>query len=220
MSCGCHQSPCVCECDPANEPLASELNNFITQFFGTLTKSCVNNEVVWALPCDLAVGAEFFPRLPNEGLACYFLRYILENPIRTYGSFYALMPSDNPVAIPPGSAVAFPNDGPATGGIVRSSTSVFIMPDIATYEVNWNVMPSSVNQFILRVNSIELLNTAIGTGNTNVPMTGTFLITTTVENSTLELINPSGNVGNATIRVAPLGGQNVPFSAWLTIKKL
>lgn len=79
MSCGsCCTSPCSChdECDPSNEPLSSALNNFITAFFGTVTKTCVNDEVVWALPCDLDAGIAGFPRLSGEGVACYLLRYV------------------------------------------------------------------------------------------------------------------------------------------------
>lgn len=67
---------CKPKCDPANEPLSSALNNFILSFYGTVTKTCVNNEVVWSLPCDLDTGLPSFPRLPGEGLACYFLRYV------------------------------------------------------------------------------------------------------------------------------------------------
>lgn len=76
MSCGsCHCSPCSCdECDPNNEPLASALNNFIAAFFGTLTKTCVNNQVQWILPCNLDAGVFGFPRVQGEGLACYLLR--------------------------------------------------------------------------------------------------------------------------------------------------
>lgn len=62
-------------CDPANEPLSSALNNFITQFFGTVGKTCVGNDVVWSLPCDLSQGSPNFPRLPGEGIACYLLRW-------------------------------------------------------------------------------------------------------------------------------------------------
>jgi hypothetical protein len=78
MSCSCNCSPCQCQpcCDPACEPLSSALENFIQSFFGTLTKTCVNGRVVWELPCDLDVGIPSFPRLPNEGLACYFLRWM------------------------------------------------------------------------------------------------------------------------------------------------
>lgn len=69
-------SNCHPKCDPANEPVASALNNFILAFFGSVTKSCVNNQVVWTLPCDLDGGNPNFPRLPNEGIACYFQRFV------------------------------------------------------------------------------------------------------------------------------------------------
>lgn len=65
---------CKPKCDPANEAIASELKNFEQAFFGTVTKSCVNGEVVWTLPCNLAQGMVCYPRLPNEGVACYILR--------------------------------------------------------------------------------------------------------------------------------------------------
>lgn len=64
------------ECDPNNEPLSSALNNFTTEFFGTVTKSCVNGVVVWTLPCDLAAGSAQFPRDSGESLACYFSRFV------------------------------------------------------------------------------------------------------------------------------------------------
>lgn len=73
-SCGCQQCQCEHECDPAEESLASQLANFQTAFFGSITKTCVNGEVVWSLPCDLDGGIPGFPRLPNEGIACYLLR--------------------------------------------------------------------------------------------------------------------------------------------------
>lgn len=50
------------------------MNNFSTAFFGTVTKSCVNNVVVWSLPCELDAGVTGYPRLVNEGIACYLLR--------------------------------------------------------------------------------------------------------------------------------------------------
>lgn len=76
MSCNsCGSDVCnEITCDPANEPLASALNNFITSFYGSLTKTCVNNNVVWVLPCDLDNGITGYPRVAGEGLACYFLR--------------------------------------------------------------------------------------------------------------------------------------------------
>ena len=77
MSCSCNCNPCHCStCDSTNEPLASALNNFITAFFGSLTKTCVNGQVQWVLPCDLDFGLPSFPRNAGEGIACYFLRYV------------------------------------------------------------------------------------------------------------------------------------------------
>lgn len=79
MSCGCNSNPCSSsECDAANEPLASTLNNFIVAFFGSLTKTCVNDQVVWVLPCDLDSGMPGYPRVAGEGLACYFIRVFSE----------------------------------------------------------------------------------------------------------------------------------------------
>lgn len=65
---------CAPKCDPAKEPLNSALDNFILAFFGSVTKTCVNNQVVWSLPCDLDSGIAGFPRVAGEGVACYLLR--------------------------------------------------------------------------------------------------------------------------------------------------
>ena len=62
------------EADVANETLQSSLDNFIYYFFGQLTKTVVNGEVEWILPCNLASGLPGNPRAPDEGLGCYFLR--------------------------------------------------------------------------------------------------------------------------------------------------
>lgn len=81
MACTCTQNVTECNpcptCTPADaacECLPSALENFTKEFFGVVTKSVVDGAVVWALPCDLAVGLENNPRLDGEGLACYFLR--------------------------------------------------------------------------------------------------------------------------------------------------
>lgn len=90
MSCGCHCNPCQCEetCDSNNESVVSTLNNFIGSFFGSVTKTCVNGQVVWLLPCDLdGTPVAGFPRVPNEGLACYFAR-IMGNLVGTSAGQY------------------------------------------------------------------------------------------------------------------------------------
>lgn len=75
--CSCNTSPCSCNsgCDATRESVSSALNNFIVEFFGVISKVCVNGAVVWALPCDLkGTPVPGYPRIPNEGLACYFVR--------------------------------------------------------------------------------------------------------------------------------------------------
>ncbi len=56
------------------ESLPSQIENFTTQFFGTVVKTEINGQVVWSLPCQLDVGLPGNPRGVDEGLACYFLR--------------------------------------------------------------------------------------------------------------------------------------------------
>jgi hypothetical protein len=59
---------------PACESLPSQISNFTSQFFGIVTKTEVNGQVRWVLPCNLETGLPNNPRSSGEGLACYFLR--------------------------------------------------------------------------------------------------------------------------------------------------
>lgn len=69
-------------CDPCPapsataEPLQSVLDNFILSVFGQVTKSIINGQVAWTLPCGLESGLMSNPRLPGEGVLCYLLRLI------------------------------------------------------------------------------------------------------------------------------------------------
>lgn len=95
MSCGCNDSgvqyytPNACAPCPTNtaacETLPSALDNFISHFFGTVTKTEVNGRVTWTLPCNLDVGLAANARLAGEGLACYFLRLFNEGIVGLKG---------------------------------------------------------------------------------------------------------------------------------------
>ncbi len=74
----CPSEPCSTQCDPAHEPLPSTVDNFVTQFFGEVTKTCVDGQIVWSLPCNLDTGIPGYPRQEGEGLACYFKRVLNE----------------------------------------------------------------------------------------------------------------------------------------------
>jgi hypothetical protein len=70
------QNPCR-SCPPNKadcETLPSALQNFVDAFFGSVTKTEINGEVRWILPCNLDIGLPGNPRADGEGLACYFLR--------------------------------------------------------------------------------------------------------------------------------------------------
>lgn len=86
MACNCNRnSSNNCPTNtPESETLPSMMENFIKQFFGTLTKTAGPTEgsVVWGLPCNLETGVTIddtlIPRVDGEGLACYFKR-VIEN---------------------------------------------------------------------------------------------------------------------------------------------
>jgi len=95
MSCDCdgnqHRHDCENPCHrdgantPACESLPSQISNFTAQFFGAITKTEVNGQVKWSLPCNLDVGLSNNPRSEDEGLACYFLRLFEEGIIGLTG---------------------------------------------------------------------------------------------------------------------------------------
>jgi hypothetical protein len=59
------------------ESVPSLISNLVNALYGEITKSVENGRVVWNVPCDPNNTAEIdgFPRLPDEGLLCYILRY-------------------------------------------------------------------------------------------------------------------------------------------------
>lgn len=69
----------------ACESLSSQINNFVTAFFGAVIKTEVDGAVEWSLPCSLDVGLENNPRGVDEGLACYFLRLFQDGIIGATG---------------------------------------------------------------------------------------------------------------------------------------
>jgi hypothetical protein len=61
----------------SNESVPSLINNLVYALYGTnVTKSVVNRQVVWNVPCDPNNTAQitWLPRLQGEGLLCYMLR--------------------------------------------------------------------------------------------------------------------------------------------------
>ncbi len=149
--------------------------------------------------------------------------------IISYASFYAIMPPNNATDISAGNAVEFPKDGPTSGTITRvvDSNSTFILPNIGTYEVAFQVYVGVGGQLVLGLNSghgvVELPPTVVGSQNGNSQLVGTFFITTIVHNSVLSVRNPALANSPALEITAYAGGNGPnknPVAATLTIKQL
>lgn len=139
-----------------------------------------------------------------------------------FAEFYALMPPDNATTVAAGGAVDFPNNGPASGGIARTGVDTFQLQEIGTYRVAFTVSVSEAGQLQLSVDSgggaVPLAATVYGRATGTSQITGESLVTTTVKNSVLSVINPTGNPTALTI--TPLAGGTQPVAASLVIERL
>jgi len=152
--------------------------------------------------------------------------------LHAYAMFYGLTAgtgmsgTDYAATVAVGAAVPFPQNGPALGGIVALSSTTFEIPTIGTYEVIFHVHTTEPGQLQLSVNSgagfvvahectgENLLSTSGGH-----PIVGNCIITTTVIDTVVKVINPAGNSTALTITPADGVGTNAN-SQTLTIKKL
>ena len=136
-----------------------------------------------------------------------------------FGDFYALMPPDNSATIAPGTDVSFPQDGPNSGtGIVRTGADAFILPQIGTYLVMFQVSVTEAGQLILTLNGQDLAYTVAGRAAGTSQIVGTALVETAVTNSVLTVRNPDGTA--AALTITPLAGGTRPVSAHLLILQL
>jgi hypothetical protein len=118
--------------------------------------------------------------------------------------------------------VPFPRDGSTTGDITRVDASSFILPDIGTYEITFRVHTTEPGQLQLELNGVDSPQTVAVNMNPTAgghPIVGNFFITTTVINSVLAVVNPSGNATALTI--TPADGANTHASSQsLAIKRI
>ena len=170
--CGCTPAPCsTASCDPSNESLNSQLSNFITSFYGVFTKICVAGKVAWELPCNLDAGIPGFPRLPNEGTACYLIRLFtyLNNIVNTHTmqitEIFAILAS-----LGVGESKSYGTGRPYT--LFSGLFNVFAQHTvpagkvltIATVEINtdaWGVPPNTVVEIYNDTTATLLLSTAV-----------------------------------------------------------
>jgi hypothetical protein len=132
--------------------------------------------------------------------------------------FYALMPGDNSATVAAGTAVSFPQDGPAYGTITRNNATQFILPDIGLYEINFQVSVTEAGQLVVELDGTELLYTVVGRNTGANQIVGLCLVETTLLDSILSINNPLGSASALTI--TPLAGGIDSVSAHLVIKRI
>lgn len=137
-----------------------------------------------------------------------------------YASFFGNAPPDYPATIAVGTSLDFPNAGPTSGvGIIRSGPGLFVLAEIGTYEVFWQAGITQAGQLQLRLNSIAQDQTTASRATGASQIINSVLITTTVVNSILEVINPAGN--STALTVTPSSGSLThPPATSLVIKRL
>ena len=132
-----------------------------------------------------------------------------------YQDFVAQMPPDNAATIPSFGAISFPFATISNSTITPTSPSVFILPDIATYEINFQVSVSESAQLGIILNGVGISGLTVGRSTGNSQIVGVFLITTTSVNTSLSIINTGG-----PITLTQNAGGFFAVSAHLIIKKL
>jgi hypothetical protein len=119
--------------------------------------------------------------------------------------------------------VPFPRNGAAAAGsAVRIDGSSFTLPNIGTYLITFGVQTTEPGQLELELNGLDLPATATGNQNPTSGghrIGGTFIITTTVINSVLAVVNPEGN--SPALTIVPADGASTHANAQtLTITQI
>jgi hypothetical protein len=138
-------------------------------------------------------------------------------PPSNYAEFFALMPPDNAATVAAGGAVQFPQDGPQNA-ITRASPSTFTLPAVATYHVSFVVSVTEAGQLALALNGTELAYTVNGRATGTSEIVGEALVENTAVNSTIEVVNPTGN--SSALTITPFAGGTHAVAASLIIEQL
>ena len=129
------------------------------------------------------------------------------------------MPPDNAATVAPGTDVSFPQDGPNSGaGIARSGPSSFILGEIGTYQVLFQVSVTEAGQLILTLDGADLAYTVSGRDTGSSQIVGMALVQTTTAGSVLTVRNPEGTA--AALTITPVAGGTRPVSAHLVITQI
>ncbi len=136
-----------------------------------------------------------------------------------FSDFFALMPGDNPATIAGGAPILFPQSGSTTGSITRqggSSFTTFILPTIGTYLVQFQASIDESGQLALNINGVVDPTTVVGRSTGTDQFIGQSLVTTSVPNTTLQVINDGGSA----LTLTPIAGGTHSVSAHVLIIRI
>lgn len=134
------------------------------------------------------------------------------------------MPGDNSATVGGGTAVQFPQDGPASGGITRVPTggatgSNFILPNIGIYSIAFQVsVDEKEGQLVVALNGVDQKQTIVGRDTGTSQIVGKNLLMVTEVNSIISINNPVGN--GPALTITPIAGGKDPVSAHLVITQI
>jgi len=140
--------------------------------------------------------------------------------VMDFADFYALMPPDNIAPVAAGSDVSFPHVGVAAvgTGIIGMPNNQFLLSDIGTYQVMFQVSVTEPGQLELTLNGLELPYTVVGRATGTSQIVGMALVQTTSVNSTLTVRNPFFN--SPALTITPGAGGTRIVSANLIITRI
>jgi hypothetical protein len=125
-----------------------------------------------------------------------------------------------PIAI--GAAFDFATSGPAGGfsNIVRSSPGNFVLPAVGTYKISWQAGITEAGQMMVSTTNLGLVPSSVASRATGTAqITNTILLSTTVSNDVLSIINPPGNASALTVTPASGSLTHAPATS-LVIERL
>jgi|SRR5579872_7380545 hypothetical protein len=139
--------------------------------------------------------------------------------ILDFSDFFALMPGDNSATIAGGAPILFPQSGPTSGAITRqggASFTTFILPTIGTYLVQFQASITEPGQLALSINGVVDPNTVVGRSTGTDQIIGKSLVTTSVPNTTLQVINDTA----ISLTLTPIAGGTHSVSAHVLIIRI
>lgn len=209
MSCGCNDnsygygafgySPYGSICQPdtpypqvSAESVPSLINNLTYALYGQITKSVMNGQVVWTIPCDPNQTAVIngVPRNAGEGLFCYILRCL--NTSNTPTPTYTTITAGNYIANQSISSAS--NIGAYSYGTLSYADSNIL----SSYSASVN---SYIEAVIQNTNNSNLASADLVLSN-NLGTATTYFANLGINSSGFGLFTGTGTIAGTTLTIA------------------